>query len=78
MSSPLLQVCKILWYCYTQMLCTTTALSDLYLFFYRDCLRDHILAFRDADVLCPCNEEFDCKGTVTELEMRAVCVPAIV
>ena len=39
----------------------------------RECLRDHILAFHDADVLCPCNEGYDCKGSVTELEMRAVC-----
>ena len=47
------------------------------MFFYRECLRGHILAFRDANVLCPCNEEFDCKGTVTEFEMRAVCVPVL-
>ena len=59
------------------MLCTTSLnnATGFYLVFDRECLRDHVLAFRDADVLCPCNEEFDCKGTVTELEMRAVCVP---
>ena len=39
---------------------------------YRDCLRAHILNFRDADVLCPCNEGFNCKDSVTEQEMRAV------
>ena len=49
--------------------------SDVHLLIFdRECLRDHILTFRDADVLCPCNQEFDCKGTVTELEMRAVCI----
>ena len=44
---------------------------------YRDCLHDHIMASNDADVQCPCNEEFACGGSITELEMRAVCVVCV-
>ena len=28
----------------------------------------------DANVQCPCNEEFECKGMITELEMKSVCL----
>ena len=45
------------------------------LYVYRDCLHDHILKCRDADVKCPCyvNDEVVCKGSITEAEMRSVC-----
>ena len=41
----------------------------------RDCLHDHIMASREADVKCPCNinDEVTCKGSITEAEMRSVC-----
>ena len=39
---------------------------------YRDCLHDHIMASTDADVLCPCNDQFACGGSITEAEMREV------
>jgi len=31
------------------------------------------MASNDADVQCPCNEAFACGGSITELEMKAVC-----
>ena len=42
----------------------------------RDCLHDHILTCRDVDVKCPCNvnDEIACKGSITEAEMRSVCL----
>lgn len=35
------------------------------------------MASNDADVQCPCNEEFACGGSITELEMRAVSVVCV-
>ena len=48
-------------------------------FAYRDCLHDHIMRCRDADVKCPCNvnDEVACKGSITEAEMRSVCTSCI-
>lgn len=40
---------------------------------FRDCLHDHIMRFRDADVVCPLlDEEPNCKEFITEQEMKAV------
>lgn len=40
----------------------------------KDCLHDHIMGCRDADVKCPCNvnDEVACKGSITEAEMRSL------
>lgn len=41
-------------------------------FCFRDCLHDHIMVYREADIPCPWNEGYDCKALITEQEMQAV------
>ena len=35
------------------------------------------MASNDADVLCPCNDQFACGGSITEAEMREVQYPVL-
>ena len=40
----------------------------------RECLHDHIMVSDNAKVYCPENKELACGGSITELEMRGVCL----
>ena len=61
-------------------MCSNILFGSIVLVYLRDCLREHILRCTDADVKCPCNvnDDVTCKGSITELEMKAVCVMWIV